>query len=289
MTSDEGSLSFYTYLHRRNDNADVFYIGKGSGGRAWSKANRNKHWKNVVQKAGYSVELLSKWGLESDAFEHEKLLIACGRDLGWALVNATNGGEGPSGWTPSAEARAKMSAAQTGKKASPETRAKRSASLKGRVFSPEHLEKLRAMLAIRNASEKQRAATRASRGRKVSADGRVRMSEGQRGKKLGPPSQEHREKISAALKGRRASDESRAKMSKAKLGKKQPPDAVAARARERVCMFSDASGKMQTAEDWAKELGISVEAFRHRSSRGQFSNAGRVKLLKPELFGLAAA
>lgn len=218
MTAGHG-CRFYTYLHRRADTGAVFYIGKGAGLRAWSKKSRNKHWQHVTEKHGHTVEILAPWPLEAHAFEHEKHLIACGRMLGWPLVNATDGGEGPSGWSPSEETLAKMSAAGLGRKMPPEVRAKISAANKGRKLSAEHAEKLRAILRHRNAQPEQRAAGAAKKGRSPSAETRAKMSASALGRRRAPFSPEHRARLSAAASGRVFSEETRRKMSEAKRGK----------------------------------------------------------------------
>lgn len=102
---------FLTYAHFKPDGT-LFYIGKGSQKRAYAKDNRNQHWLSIVKKHGFQVETLAKWDNESDALLHEQFLIACFKDMGHKLANATNGGEGVSGHKHSAEAKAKMSAFQ---------------------------------------------------------------------------------------------------------------------------------------------------------------------------------
>lgn len=273
MTPGHG-CRFYTYMHRRSDNGAVFYIGKGVGRRAWSKKNRNKHWRHVAEKHGYTVEILAPWSLESHAFEHEKHLIACGRALGWPLVNATDGGDGPSGWSPSPETRAKMRAAGEGRKMPPETKAKISAAHKGKKFSPEHAEKLRAILRARNATPEQRAASASKKGRSLSAETRAKMSAAATGKKRGPLSPEHVAKLAAAQAGRVVPQETRLRMSKAKSGVAQSKEMIAARSRGLRRIYVDTSGRQKSAEDWAAELGVTVAAFYHRASRGQFTNTG---------------
>ena len=62
-------MSFYTYMHTRNDTNETFYIGKGHGKRAFWKHGRNQHWENIVNKHGYTVHLLAEWEKEADAFE----------------------------------------------------------------------------------------------------------------------------------------------------------------------------------------------------------------------------
>ena len=52
---------YYVYEHTRPDTGNVFYVGKGSFKRAYSKAKRNKHWHNIVNKAqGFSVNIIAK-------------------------------------------------------------------------------------------------------------------------------------------------------------------------------------------------------------------------------------
>lgn len=98
---------FYTYAHYRPDGR-VFYIGKGSGNRYLS-VGRSSYWKNVVAKeGGFTAEILARWPTEKEAFEHEKFLIKCFKDLGFKLCNLTDGGEGASGRTLSLESRDKL-------------------------------------------------------------------------------------------------------------------------------------------------------------------------------------
>jgi hypothetical protein len=115
------------YQHIRLDTGEIFYIGIGNGRRPWIKHNRNAYWHNIVNKAGYRVEILEEGLSWYQACELEKMLIALhGRkDLGYGpLVNMTDGGDGnPS---PSAE-----------------TRAKQSAGNKGKIITEAHREKLR--------------------------------------------------------------------------------------------------------------------------------------------------
>lgn len=113
---------FYVYAHFRADDGRCFYVGKGKAKRAWS-TNRSAWWKRTVAKHGYNVQILATWDSEEDAFEHERVLIACFRDLGHPLVNLTDGGEGASGAVRSEETLAKMSEKARQQWADPEARA----------------------------------------------------------------------------------------------------------------------------------------------------------------------
>ena len=84
----------YIYLHRRNDTGKVFYVGKGMNRRAWSKKQRNPHWHNVVNKAGFTVEIIAKGLTEEEAYWAEPLLIEA-----HGLENLTNMRAGGTGFT----------------------------------------------------------------------------------------------------------------------------------------------------------------------------------------------
>ena len=120
---------YYTYAHTKPDGT-IFYIGKGQGRRAWSKDNRNRHWKNVVAKyRNFTVEVLANWNTEEEAHSHEILLISCFKDMGYNLANVTNGGEGCSGYKHTEEHKKYISELAPSKR--PEVAAKISAALAG--------------------------------------------------------------------------------------------------------------------------------------------------------------
>lgn len=116
----------YVYRHRRLDNNEVFYIGKGSilnknknslyeetlYKRAFVKTSRNREWKAVVNITTYTVEILAVGLTETDAYELEVLLISEYKRADCCdgtLVNLTDGGEGGSGIIISDERRKWMS------------------------------------------------------------------------------------------------------------------------------------------------------------------------------------
>ena len=112
----KGVPVFYVYVHKKVDGT-VFYVGKGSGKRAWESTKRNKHWKHIVAKyKTYQVEIVLKDIQEWFAFEYEQDLIAKYGLIkdGGSLCNLTLGGEGISGWRASKEQKAKLSTIATG-------------------------------------------------------------------------------------------------------------------------------------------------------------------------------
>jgi phosphoribosyl-AMP cyclohydrolase len=99
----------YLYRHIRLDSGEPFYIGVGTKpnktyksisseySRAYSKSDRNSHWRNIIGVTKYEVEIL----LESDDYsfikqkEIEFIALHGRRDLGkGTLCNLTDGGEG---------------------------------------------------------------------------------------------------------------------------------------------------------------------------------------------------
>ena len=96
----------YVYLHYRNDTGAVFYIGIGSGRRAFDVHRRNKHWKNIYNRHGRTVDIISRNLHRSDACIIESRLIYTYKCF-TKLANKTTGGDG--GFNFSDDSRAKMS------------------------------------------------------------------------------------------------------------------------------------------------------------------------------------
>jgi hypothetical protein len=122
---------FYVYIHRRATTGEIFYIGKGTDGRARLEG-RNRHWINIVKKHGYSVEFVQIGLQEWYAFELEIELIALygRRDLGLGpLVNMTDGGEGICGYEHTQESREKIALTSKGRRLTNEARKKISKAL----------------------------------------------------------------------------------------------------------------------------------------------------------------
>ena len=137
-------MKFYVYQLRLECSELPFYIGKGKNSRKdvhlqeWSLKKRS-HKNNVINKAmreGVKVvaEILHENLTEEQAFAKEIELIAFyGRRInGGCLTNATYGGEGPTGYKHTDEARVAMAESKRGRKLNRETREKISRAGKNR-------------------------------------------------------------------------------------------------------------------------------------------------------------
>ena len=205
---------FYTYVHRRPNTGEVFYVGKGSGQRAWQFRGRSRHWYSIVAKHGFVVEIARGGLQEWAAFEHEQELIALyGRkDCGQGpLVNTTDGGDGPSGTIFSDALRSQISERQRGdcnvsKRA--DVREKLAASATGDqnpMKSAETQKKVSAANTGKRASEETRKRmSDAHKGKVFSAETRAKIGASRMGEKhhlFGKPfSDEYRRKISEGIK-----------------------------------------------------------------------------------------
>jgi hypothetical protein len=236
---------FYTYLHCK-PNGDPFYVGKGCDSvntkRSHRFSCRNQHHKNIVAKYGRKNigVFIFPCDSEEQAFADERQQISQLRHDGYELCNKTNGGEGPSGLTPSDETRTKLSLANKGKiawnKGIPNTKEQKdkiSAALTGKKRSPEVIAR------IAN-SQKGRPGGKSMLGKKHSSKSIEKMSVAKKGKKL---SEEHKMKISIANKGRTLSSEQKEKISQRMMGNrrmvgkhhsKETREKISRRARERT-------------------------------------------------------
>ena len=106
------------YRHIRKDTNTPFYIGIGvSTQRAYSKTHRNAHWKSIIAKTDYRVDILFDEIEYEDAKEKEREFISLykRKEDGGYLCNITLGGDGVLGIKHTDEARLKMGAPNKGK------------------------------------------------------------------------------------------------------------------------------------------------------------------------------
>lgn len=196
MTENNSTAqAFYTYAHYRADQPErgPFYIGKGTGPRAWKAKGRGKWWQNVAAKHGVKVEVLATWPTEAEAYSHERLLIDCMRGMGLKVVNKNDGGDGATNPSPevraaireraiqqwsnpvereklikarsTAEALARKSASLKRAFAKPGSAERRSASLKATNQRPEIIAKRLAVTSSPEYRQKQSEILRAARAR----------------------------------------------------------------------------------------------------------------------------
>ena len=194
---------YYVYAYLRKDGSP-YYIGKGSGGRAWTKGS-----KEVGKPTEWSKIIIVESNLSSvGAYALERRLIRWyGRiDQNTGILrNQTNGGDGGNGAQPgnilSEETKRKISIAHIGKKRKPmseESKKKLSESMKGKNLGRQmpQEEKIKRSNALQG-----------RQGRPLSEATKEKLRACNLGKTLGPMSQEQKNKISKALKGRHRSQE----------------------------------------------------------------------------------
>lgn len=141
---------FYVYVHRKATTGEIFYVGKGTAGRAWTAKSRNVHWHRIVKKHGIVVEILQDGLQEWAALELEIDYIALyGRkNIGHGnLINLTDGGDNPP-HTPES-----LAAAVKTRKQNPELQAKLKTRLAEMHKNPEWMKKFKAMTAERSQKE----------------------------------------------------------------------------------------------------------------------------------------
>ena len=122
-----------------------FYIGIGlDTKRAYSKTHRNAHWKSIVGKTDYEVEVLfDEIDYEYAKIKEKEFIALYKRKVdGGILCNLTLGGDGVLGIVHSEEAREKMGAPNKGKTISEWQKKRTSEFHKGRKRSEETKKKM---------------------------------------------------------------------------------------------------------------------------------------------------
>lgn len=95
---EKSKKQYYVYLHIKESDGTPFYVGKGSGYRAFERvSSRSNHWKSVVNKYGYDVIILEEGLSEDESLVREVYWInRIGRKCkGGPLINQTDGGDSP--------------------------------------------------------------------------------------------------------------------------------------------------------------------------------------------------
>jgi hypothetical protein len=128
-------MKYYIYVHRRVSNNTIFYVGKGSNKRAFSKQQRSNFWHSTVAKYGLIVEIIKYFEHECDAFSYEEIFIKELQSNGEKLVNLKDGGLGGVGFHHTAIAKQKISNALKQRIWRQETKNKISNALKNSTFA----------------------------------------------------------------------------------------------------------------------------------------------------------
>lgn len=88
---------FYVYRHFEKDSNVVFYVGKGTGNRAYDLRCRSDRHKNIVSKYGCRVELIFENLTDEEACAAECLQISYYRSFGQCRANVLPGGQSNAG------------------------------------------------------------------------------------------------------------------------------------------------------------------------------------------------
>lgn len=204
----ESTAKYYVYEHWRPDEGVIFYVGKGQKRRAWDTHRGRSDWhKFIVAKLKrmgmlHEVRIIEYFADEYAALAREREMIERWRALGADLVNLTDGGEGPTGLKHTEEWKRANSARMKGRRPSAETRAKMSAAAMGNKKGLGKKKPLHAVEAL----------AAYWRGRPKSPETRRKISESKRGQ-IRLHSAEEDVRASERQKGIPKSDETRRRMS----------------------------------------------------------------------------
>lgn len=192
-------VRFYVYAHYTEDSGRLFYVGKGSGNRAWAIYGRNKKWRSVYSKHGRVVVILECGLTEEMAFSIEEDYIS---SFGIEnLATFTVGGSGTAGYIHSDTTKKKMSLAHKGRNLSEEAKNKLKKTINS---SKELIEYRRCQFLINNPMNKdENRKTHSVRMTLNNPMSNQNTIEKMRKSKLGGrQSEETKRKRSAALKGK---------------------------------------------------------------------------------------
>ena len=136
----------YLYRHIRLDKNQVFYVGISNANdlkysRAYNRRHRNLHWKNIVSKSDYRVDIIFdnvSWEFARNKEIEFIKIYGKSVDNEGTLCNLTSGGEGSLDLKWNESRRKKILKAITGVKRSEESKLRMAVSRKGRKLSTQH-------------------------------------------------------------------------------------------------------------------------------------------------------
>jgi len=191
--STSTDLLYYVYAYLRKSDLTPYYIGKGSGNRAYDKHRNNIRPKDKSRIVFVETNLTE---IGSLAIERRMIRWYGRKDLGTGILrNLTDGGDMPplrKGSIMSSETKIKMSLASTGRLHSSETKIQLSVDKKGEnnpMYGKHHSDETKAKVSS------------ALKGIPKSDEMRARVSASKKGK---PCSEETKEKIRAAFLARKS-------------------------------------------------------------------------------------
>jgi hypothetical protein len=187
--------NYYVYAYLRKDGTP-YYIGKGSGNRAYSKNHSVYVPKDKRKIVFISTELSELWAL---ALERRFIRWYGRKDLSSGILrNKTDGGEGVSGLSHSEETKQKISKANSGRSMKPvseETKQKIREIRTGKTHSEETKQKMR--------KPKKPSSVETQR-KPFSEETKQKMKEAKLGKTRKPFSEETKQKMRLAQQKRRS-------------------------------------------------------------------------------------
>lgn len=131
--------TYYIYAHYTADTNECFYIGVGKDNRAWDSGlnNRNEYWHNIVNKHGYTIEIIKDNFTNRDEAVNKEVML----QLFFKPKACLKYGDKCQS-VLSEKTLLKMSVSHKGKKLSQTTKNKLSLAGKGRKLTKEHKEKI---------------------------------------------------------------------------------------------------------------------------------------------------
>lgn len=222
------------YAHYLDD--ECIYVGCGNEKRPFDFIRRNQNWKRKTKGRRPIVVFLDEKETWKDALECEKYHIDRMTASGFELMN-----QPPGRYWLGKKRDTELMARITKLSHTPEANEKRSESMTGRTLTEEHKSKLGLKGELNPQFGKER-----------SAEHCKNLSESRKGIPLGPMSEEHKAKISAATMGRRPlTEEEQAR----RLATWKARGGTTKKAKSLMCIESGTI--YRSAKDAAEDLGLS--------------------------------